>query len=144
VAPGSEVVVIVTVRASGEGDFVSTAVVSARAADGSKPEASALTTTRGVRHPPALALRRPTGETFRIDRNNTIQWTLRGVAGGVRIDLSRDDGASWERLADGVENVGYYDWTGTGPVTPSARIRVTSITRPQLTQTSASFAVAGR
>jgi choice-of-anchor B domain-containing protein len=144
VAPGSEVVVIVTVRASGEGDFVSTAVVSARAADGSKREASALTTTRGVRHPPALALRRPTGETFRIDRNNTIQWTLRGVAGGVRIDLSRDDGASWERLADGVENVGYYDWTGTGPVTPSARIRVTSITRPQLTQTSASFAVAGR
>ena len=144
VAPGAEVVVVVTVRASGEGDFVSTAIASARAADGSKSEASALATTRGVRHPPALTLRRPTGETFRIDRNNTIQWTLRGVAGGVRIDLSRDGGASWETLADEVENVGFYDWTGTGSVTASARIRVSSIARPELTQTSSSFAIAGR
>ena len=77
--------------------------------------------TRGVRQTSALTLRRPMGGTFRIGRNNTIQWTLRGVAGGVSIDLSRDDGASWTRLIDEVENVGFYDWTGVGDVTPTRR-----------------------
>jgi hypothetical protein len=137
--------VIVTVRATGERDFISTAVVSARADDGSRRETSALTMTRGVTHTPALALRRPAGETtFRIGRNNTVQWTLRGAAGGVSIDLSRDDGATWTRLSDEVENVGFYDWTGAGAVTSRARIRVSSVTRPELTQTSPSFAIAAR
>ncbi len=142
-APGSEAFVIVTIQASNEGDFASTALVSARADEGSKREASALTMTRGVRHSPALAVRRPGGETiFSIGRNNTIQWTLRGVAGGVSIDLSRDDGASWTRLIDEAENVGFYDWTGVGDLTASARIRVTSVSRPELTQTSPSFVIA--
>src|SRR4029450_12515122 len=58
-APVSASFVIVTIRATGERDFVSTAVVSASADDGTKREASALTTTRGVRHAPALDLRPP-------------------------------------------------------------------------------------
>jgi hypothetical protein len=141
-AAGSAAFVIVTIRASGEREFVSSAVVSARADDGSRREASELTMTRGVRHAPALALRRPLGgTTFRIDRNNTIQWTLRGVAGGVRIDLSRDDGESWTRLTDEVENVGFFDWIGAGQATTRARIRVSSVARPQLTQTSPSFVI---
>jgi hypothetical protein len=141
-APGSAAFVIVTVRATGERDFVSTAIVSAKADDGTKREASALTTTRGIKHAAALALRRPVGDTtFRIGRNNTIQWTLRGVAGGVSIDLSRDDGETWMRLADEAENVGFYDWTGEGEETSRARIRVTSVARPELTQTSPSFSI---
>ena len=56
--------------------------------------------------------------TFWISRNNTVQWTLRGVSGGVSIDLSRDDGATWTRLSEEAENVGFYDWTGAGSLTP--------------------------
>ena len=105
-------------------------------------EASALTTTRGVKYAPELKLRRPVAATtFRIGRNNTVQWTLRGVAGGVSIDLSRDDGATWNRLSDEVENVGFFDWTGNGPSTSQARIRVTSLTRPELTETSSPFSI---
>ena len=141
-AAGSAAFVIVTIRAAGDREFVSTAVVSARADDGSKREASALTMTRGVRHTPALGLRRPVaGTRFGIGRNNTVQWTLRGVTGGVRIDLSRDDGESWTRLSDEVANVGFYDWTGAGQVTSRARIRVSSLARPELTQTSPRFAI---
>jgi choice-of-anchor B domain-containing protein len=141
-AAGSAAFVIVTIRAAGDREFVSTAVVSARGDDGSKREASALTMTRGVRHTPALALRRPTaGTTFGIGRNNTIQWTLRGATGGVRIDLSRDDGDTWTNLSDEVENVGFYDWTGAGQATSRARIRVSSLARPELTQTSPPFAI---
>src|SRR5687768_14185860 len=144
-AAGSAAFVTVTIRATEERDFVSTARVTALAQDGTKREASALTVTRGARHAPALTLRRPTGETmFLIGRNNTIQWTLRGVAGGVSIDLSRDDGESWTRLADEAENVGFYDWTGSGDTTFRARIRVSSLARPELTQTSPAFTIARR
>jgi choice-of-anchor B domain-containing protein len=146
-APGSRAHVIVTVRATepAERDFVSTAIASARADDGSAREASALTTTRGVRHVPSLTLRRPAaGTTFWLARNNTIQWVLRGVTGSVAVDLSRDNGQTWTRLIDQAANVGFHDWTGAGELTARARIRVTSVARPELTQTSGSFTIASR
>ena len=103
---------------------------------------AAETTTRVVRHAPALTLRRPaSGTLFRLGRNNTVQWTLRGVAGGVSVDLSHDDGATWTRLSDQAENVGFYDWTGIGATTSRAKIRVTSLANPELTQTSPSFSI---
>jgi choice-of-anchor B domain-containing protein len=154
-APGSQAFVTVTIRATDElpstvaqgaarGDFVSTALVSAREDGGTLREASAQTITRGMRYEPALTLRRPVGDTtFRIGRNNTIQWTLRGVTGRVSVDLSRNDGATWTRLGE-VENVGFYDWAGVGAPTPRARIRVTSEARPELTHTSSSFSIVTR
>jgi choice-of-anchor B domain-containing protein len=146
-APGSRAHVIVNVRPTGpsERDFVSTAVASARLDDGSTREASALTTTRGVRYAPSLTLRRPTaGTTFWLGRNNTIQWTLRGVAGGVAIDLSRDNGQTWTRLTEQADNVGFHDWTGEGVLAARALIRVSSLARPEITQTSGSFIIATR
>lgn len=141
-AAGSEAFVIVTIRPTVEQDAVSTAVVSATAGDGTTREASAMTVTRGVRPAPALSLWRPVdGTTFGIGRSNTVQWTLRGVAGGVSIDLSRDDGGTWERLSDEVDNVGFYDWTAVGDATSRARIRVTSVARPDLTVISPAFAI---
>jgi choice-of-anchor B domain-containing protein len=144
-APGSQAFVIVTVRPAGEHDFVSTAIASAKSDDGSPRDASAQTTTRGVKYEPALTLRRPIGDTtFWIGRNNTIQWTLRGVRGGVSIDLSRDDGATWTRLSEEAENVGFYDWTGAGGLTARARVRVSSLTRPDLTRISPNFTIGTR
>jgi choice-of-anchor B domain-containing protein len=157
-APGSHAFVVVSVRATGPaaggqdapggvnaGDFVSTAIATARTDNGDSREASAQTITRGVRYEPALALRRPVSDTtFWIGRNNTIQWTLRGVAGGVSVELSRDDGATWTRLGDAAQNAGFYDWTGAGVVTSRARIRVRSLTRPELTHISPRFAIASR
>jgi choice-of-anchor B domain-containing protein len=144
-APGTDAFVVVTIRATAEGDFVSTANVTANADDGSKRETSAMTLTRGVKYQPSLTLRRPSSDTiFRIGRNNTIQWTLRGVPGGVNIDLSLNDGTSWTRLVENAENIGFYDWTGGGDLTTQARIRVTSIARPELSQTSPAFSIALR
>jgi hypothetical protein len=103
------------------------------------------TTTRVVRYSPSLTLRRPTRDTqFRLGRNNTVQWTLRGAAGGVSVELSRDDGATWTRVSDEAENVGFFDWTGSGAVTSRARIRVTSAANPALTQTSPTFSIVAR
>ena len=142
-APGAEAFVIVTMRSTIEGDLISTAGVTGSSDDRLQIESHQTdTTTRVVRHPPGLTLRRPAGGTlFRLGRNNTVQWTMRGVAGGVAIDLSRDDGATWTRINDEAGNTGFFDWTGGGEVSSRVRIRVTSVTNPALTQTSSSFSI---
>jgi len=144
-APGSQAFVTMTVRPTGEGDYVSTAVASAKADNGVAREESALATARAIAHTPSLTLRRPLDNTtFWLNRNNTIQWTLRGVSGPVRIEISQDDGRTWTTLSDDAENIGFYDWTGTGAPTASARVRVSSAVRRDLTQTSPAFAIATR
>jgi choice-of-anchor B domain-containing protein len=144
-APGSEAFIVVAIRPTGEGDLVSSALVSASAGGSTRLDISSVMRTRIARETPALVLRRPAADTlFRLGRNNTVQWTLRGVTGGVSVDLSSDDGVTWTRLSDEVENVGFYDWTGVGATTSRAKIRVTSLTNPELTQTSPSFSIVAR
>jgi len=41
-------------------------------------------------------------------------------------------------------NVGFYDWSGAGDLTTRARIRVSSLTRPDLTRISPSFTISAR
>ena len=143
-APGADAFVVVTIRATAEGEAISTAVANGTSEDRSGNESDAAATTRVVRHAPGLTLRRPASDTqFRLGRNNTVQWTLRGVTGGVGIELSRDDGATWTRVGE-AGNVGFYDWTGAGTVTSQARIRVSSLTNPALTQTSPAFSIVVR
>ena len=145
-APGSDAVIVVTIRAAAEGDAISTATAVGSSDDRLGNESVATeTTTRIARHAPSLTLRRPVSDTlFRLGRNNTVQWTMRGAAGGVSIDLSRDDGATWTRVSDESENVGFYDWTASGATTSRAKIRVTSVTNPALTQTSPTFSIVSR
>jgi choice-of-anchor B domain-containing protein len=145
-APGSEAFVIVTVRATSDGDLFSTAGLSGESDDRLTRESrSSGATTRLTRYTPSLTLVRPAaGTQFRLGRNNTVQWILRGATGGVSLDLSRDDGATWTRLSDEAENVGFYDWTGAGATTSRAKIRITSVANASLTQTSPSFSIVAR
>jgi len=142
-APGAEAFIVVTARMNREGDVISTAIVNGSTDNGLANERHAVETmTRVARYEPSLTLRRPVSDTlFRLGRNNTVQWTMRGVAGGVAVDLSRDDGASWTRVSDNAENSGFYDWTGSGMVSSRAKIRITSVTNPELTQTSPGFSI---
>jgi hypothetical protein len=142
-APGAEAFIVVRARTNREGDVISTAIVNGSTDNGLANERHAVETmTRVARYEPSLTLRRPVSDTlFRLGRNNTVQWTMRGVAGGVAVDLSRDDGASWTRVSDNAENSGFYDWTGSGMVSSRAKIRITSVTNPELTQTSPGFSI---
>jgi hypothetical protein len=145
-APGSDAFIVLTVRTTREGDRASSVVVSGSSDDRVINEShTADMTTTIVRHTPSLTMHRPSSDTvFRLGRNNTVQWTLRGVRGGVAIDLSRDDGATWTRLTDEAVNVGFYDWTGTELPTSRARIRITSLANPALTETSPGFSILAR
>jgi choice-of-anchor B domain-containing protein len=77
------------------------------------------------------------GETVRLGRAAMVQFTLRGVEGGVRVELSSDDGRTWTPLAATAPNNGFFDWVPSGGTQLLARVRVTSVSDPQLTATSA-------
>lgn len=56
-----------------------------------------------------------------------ITWNSFGFKDGVRIEISRDGGNSFEIIADNQPNVSYYNWTVNGPNTFEGIIKVTSI-----------------
>ena len=59
-----------------------------------------------------------------------------GVSGKVRIELSRDGGATWKALANSTANTGALSWKVTKPATTQARIRVSSVLTPSVRDTS--------
>lgn len=79
---------------------------------------------------PTIAVISPTGgTTWAIGSTQNIQWTSANISGNVTISLSRDGGLTFpEIVAANTPNDGAESWTVTGPATPSARIKVTSVT----------------
>lgn len=66
------------------------------------------------------------GQSWKIGTSKTIKWASSGLTGNVRIQLSRDGGATWKGLYRDVPNTGQQVWTVHGPTTTQARIRVLS------------------
>jgi len=58
------------------------------------------------------------------------------VSGKVRIELSRDGGATWKVLFNDTANTGVKSWKVTKPATTQARIRVSSVLTPSVRDTS--------
>ena len=54
----------------------------------------------------------------------------------MRIELSRDGGATWKVLANNTANTGALSWKVTKPTTTQARIRVSSVLTPSVQDTS--------
>jgi PKD repeat protein len=76
---------------------------------------------------PALTVTSPnTAVNWGVGSSQVITWTSNvGPSAAVRVELSRDGGATWGTLASSVPNTGSFGWTATGPNTTSARVRVT-------------------
>jgi hypothetical protein len=68
------------------------------------------------------------GESWRVNNNKTIKWNYTGVISTVRIDLSRDGGATWETLFSSAVNDKSQAWKVTGPATSQARVRICDLT----------------
>jgi hypothetical protein len=72
----------------------------------------------------AYALSAPNGGeawTFHVAQN--VLWTKPANAVATNVELSRDGGATWERLASGLTGSSYR-WQVVGPASTSARMRV--------------------
>ena len=67
------------------------------------------------------------GENWEIGSEQMITWNSAGAGDSVTIELSRDNGATWETLADGIPNSESWTWTVTGPASTTSLVRVTDI-----------------
>jgi hypothetical protein len=70
-----------------------------------------------------------------IGSTQTITWTHNlGAGTAVRLEVSRDGGATWSVIAASVTNAtatsGSFNWVVTGPNTSAARIRATFVANP--------------
>jgi len=91
----------------------------------------------------SITILTPNGnDVWAIGTSQTIKWISHGLSGGVRIEISRDGGSSFDLIQDNVPNVGFYDWIVQAPVTFQALIRITSIDDPTVYDVSdASFSI---
>jgi hypothetical protein len=71
-----------------------------------------------------------TAVTWRIGATVRIAWLHNlGAGTSVKVEISRDDGATWETVADSVANAAFSGavlWPVSGPPTAQGRVRVTS------------------
>jgi subtilisin family serine protease len=69
------------------------------------------------------------GEMLVVGDGTNLTWSASdpfiGVT-GVDVELSRNNGGTWETIALGVANTGSLPWTVTGPTTNTALLRVTA------------------
>jgi hypothetical protein len=87
--------------------------------------------------PTALTVISPNGgETWPMGKTRTLRWTSSNVSGKVRIQLSRNGGASWTTLFSATANDGAQNWKVKGPATTQARLRVNSVNNPSVADVS--------
>ena len=97
---------------------------------------------------PTLTVTTPnTSPAWIIGTAQTIRWTHNlGANSSVRVELSRDNGASWEVLGGAVPNAsassGNLPWQVTGPGSTVALIRVTWLHGPATDVSNAVFSIA--
>lgn len=72
------------------------------------------------------------GESWPLGSPQTIRWASSGISGKVRIELSRDGGISWTDLATSTADDGTHIWKVRGAATAQARIRITSVLNPSI------------
>ena len=65
-------------------------------------------------------------EDWQIDSQQTITWDYTGTISNVNIEISRDNGLTWDTplLFESTTNDGSESWTVTGPTTIQALIRI--------------------
>lgn len=77
------------------------------------------------------------GEIVPRNISRTINWSTDNIAGGnVRIEISRDQTTNWETLIAGTPNDGSQVINIGGRPTKGARLRITSIENPTVSDTS--------
>jgi hypothetical protein len=101
----------------------------------------------GCAAPASIVVSTPNGaENWLVGDVNNITWTSASISENVKIQLNRSyPSATWETLVASTGNTGSYPWTVTGPVTSTARVRITGITQTTVGDTSnANFTIGTR
>jgi photosystem II stability/assembly factor-like uncharacterized protein len=76
------------------------------------------------------------GEKWFANDVRSLTWNSGGAGSTVKIELSRDSGATWTVLAPAAANSGSYSWTVSIPASTKCRVRITSIDYPTVSDTT--------
>ncbi len=75
--------------------------------------------------PPNISALVPNGgESWQIGTEQNITWSSTNTSGAVNIELSRDNGSSWEELVASTSDEGSWQWNVIGPSSANCLIRV--------------------
>jgi hypothetical protein len=77
-------------------------------------------------------------ENESLPRNitRTLRWSSENVGGNVKIEISRDSGATWKTLAASTPNDDAENITVSGAPTKRARLRIVSVDNPAISDSS--------
>ncbi|MDM7922838.1 MAG: M12 family metallo-peptidase [Pyrinomonadaceae bacterium] len=76
------------------------------------------------------------GDRLPLGFRRSVTWTSEGVTGNVNIQVSRDDGMTWETVLADTPNDGSEAISVWGKPTRRGRIRVASVANPMITDSS--------
>ncbi len=79
------------------------------------------------------------GENWHIGLWHIFQWQTSGFTGNVKVELSRDHGATWSTIMPNTPNDGSETWMVTGAAAPQALARISSISNPEVVDISNAF-----
>ena len=68
------------------------------------------------------------GETWYVDSTNNITWTSSGTSGGIKIEYSLNNGASWSDVIASMPDTGTYPWVIPNTPSDNCLVRVTDTT----------------
>lgn len=71
-------------------------------------------------------------EVYPVGFTKNIEWNSLNVTGNVKIELSRDDGNTYETIFASTDNDGNEPWLVTEPVTEQAKIKISSVNSPAI------------
>ncbi len=78
---------------------------------------------------PAITVTNPNGqETWEVGSDVPIEWSATNIGQTVMIELSRDNGSSWETLTKEAENTESWIWNVTEPISIMCLVRIADST----------------
>jgi len=86
---------------------------------------------------PSLTMIYPNGgEVWTGGTTETLNWSSANVSGSVKLEYSTDNGATWSIITASTANDGSEPWTIPNTATTQARVRISSLTQPSVSDTS--------
>jgi formylglycine-generating enzyme required for sulfatase activity/Leucine-rich repeat (LRR) protein len=81
-----------------------------------------------IAQPSSITVTSPNGgENWNAGTNHNITWTNNGTVGKVRIDYSKDNGATWTGIATSLDNNGIYPWIVPDNPSDNCLVRISEI-----------------
>lgn len=86
---------------------------------------------------PTITVTAPNGgEDWAIGSEQDITWTSTGTPGNVKIELSRNNGSTWEPIIASTADDGTYAWTVTAAATVQGLVKISSVSTPAVNDQS--------